>query len=81
MIITRDNSKEIARLQRQLVNELEMKNLGGLKYFLGIEIARSKQRIFLSQWKYTQDLLFEVGQLECKPTDTPIIQNPLQEKR
>lgn len=52
-----------------------MKNLGGLKYFLGIEVARSKQGIFLSQRKYILDLLSKVGLLECKPADTPIIQN------
>ncbi|XP_019054887.1 PREDICTED: uncharacterized protein LOC109115373 [Nelumbo nucifera] len=75
MIITGNDSGEIATLQKQLTTEFEMKNLGGLKYFLGIEVARSREGIFLSQRKYTLDLLFEVGQLECKPADTPIVQN------
>jgi hypothetical protein len=75
MIITGNNSEEISRLQQQLATEFEMKNLGGLKYFLGIEVARSKQGIFLSQRKYILDLLSEVGLLECKPADTPIVQN------
>jgi hypothetical protein len=75
MIITGDDSEEIARLQEQLATEFEMKNLGGLKYFLGIEVARSKHGIFLSQRKYILDLLSEVGLLDCKPADTPIIQN------
>jgi hypothetical protein len=52
-----------------------MKNLGGMKYFLGIEISRSKQRIFLSQRKHILDLLAEVRLLDCKLVDTPIIQN------
>lgn len=52
-----------------------MKDLGGLKYFLGIEVARSQRGIFLSQQKYILDLLSKAGMLECKPTDTPIIQN------
>ncbi|RVW82645.1 Retrovirus-related Pol polyprotein from transposon RE1 [Vitis vinifera] len=75
MIITGDDSKEIARLQEQLASEFEMKNLGGLKYFLGIEVARSKRGIFLSQRKYILDLLTKVGLLDCKPTETPIIPN------
>jgi hypothetical protein len=75
IIITGDDREEISRLQGQLASEFEMKNLGGLKYFLGIEIARSNQGIFLSQRKYIQDLLSEVGLLECKPIDTPIVQN------
>ena len=48
MIITRNDDKEIIDLQNHLANDFEMKNLGGLKYFLGIEVARSKQGIFLS---------------------------------
>ena len=57
-----------------------MKNLGGLKYFMGIEVARSKQGIFLSQRKYVLDILTEVGMLECKPMDTPIVQNHILEE-
>ena len=41
MIITGDDAEEISRLQEQLFVEFEMKHLGGLKYFLGIEVARS----------------------------------------
>ncbi|KAM1408355.1 hypothetical protein ACFX2I_008888 [Malus domestica] len=52
-----------------------MKELGELKYFLGIEVARSKHGIFQSQRKYVLDLLAETGMLDCKPVDTPIEQN------
>ncbi|RDX97470.1 putative mitochondrial protein, partial [Mucuna pruriens] len=43
-----------------------MKELGKLKYFLGIEVAYSKQGIFISQRKYVLDLLEETGKLGCK---------------
>ena len=56
MIITGDDTEEISRLQEQLVAEFEMKNLGGLKYILGIEVTRSQRGIFLSQRKYVLDL-------------------------
>lgn len=39
MIITGDNEEEILKLQEELATNFEMKNLGGLKYFLGIEVA------------------------------------------
>ena len=42
MIITGNDDEEIIDLQKNLANEFKMKNLGGLKYFLGIEVARSK---------------------------------------
>ncbi|KAL0360592.1 UNVERIFIED_CONTAM: Retrovirus-related Pol polyprotein from transposon RE1 [Sesamum radiatum] len=59
-------------LQEQLAAEFEMKNLGELKYFLGIEIVRSDQGISLSQRKYVLDLLTETGMLACRPAETPI---------
>ncbi len=61
MIITGDDKEEISRLQKALAIDFEMKNLGGLKYFLGIEVARSREGIFLSQRKYVLDVLTEVG--------------------
>ena len=75
MIITGNDEEEVSELQNRLASEFEMKSLGNLKYFLRIEVARSAQGIFLSQRKYVLDLLAEVGLLDCKPADTPIMQN------
>ena len=52
-----------------------MKNLGRLKFVLGIEVARSSKGIFLSQRKYVVDLLAETGMLNCKPANTPTVPN------
>lgn len=38
-------------------------------------MLRSEVGIFISQRKYILDLLTEVGMLDCKPADTPIIMN------
>ncbi|BFG36682.1 hypothetical protein CerSpe_229560 [Prunus speciosa] len=75
MIVTEDDHVEIQSLQKYLASEFEMKSLGDLKYFLGIEVARFKHGIFLSQRKYVLDLLAETGMLDCKPIDTPSEQN------
>ncbi|PRQ44810.1 putative RNA-directed DNA polymerase [Rosa chinensis] len=75
MIITGDNSEEVERLKDLLASEFEMKDLGSLKYFLGIEVARGSSGIFLCQRKYVLDLLTETGMLGCRPADTPIEQN------
>ncbi|XP_031742429.1 uncharacterized protein LOC116404355 [Cucumis sativus] len=53
-------------------DEFEIKDLENLKYFLGMEVTRSKESISISQGKYTIDLLIETGMLGCRPADTPI---------
>ncbi|BBH03130.1 transposable element gene, partial [Prunus dulcis] len=58
-----------------LASEFEIKDLGSLKYFLGVEVTRSKHGLFLSQRKYVMDLLADTGMLDCKPADTPIVEN------
>ena len=72
MIVTGSNSTKIEKLQSYLAKEFEMKDLGPLKYFLGIKVSRTKQRLFLSQRKYTLDLLVEIGNSACKLVDTLI---------
>ena len=72
MIVISSNSTKIEKLQRYLAKEFEMKDLGIVKYFLGSEVSRSKQGLFLSQWKYTLDLLIETSNSACELMDTPI---------
>ncbi|XP_074266144.1 uncharacterized protein LOC141588612 [Silene latifolia] len=50
-------------------------DLGDLKYFLGIEVARNYYGLFLCQRKYVLDVLEEVGLLGCKPAPTPLEQH------
>ncbi|BBG95254.1 HXXXD-type acyl-transferase family protein [Prunus dulcis] len=45
IIVTGDDQAEIQSLQKYLASEFEMKSLGDLKYFLGIEVARSKHDV------------------------------------
>lgn len=72
IILTGDDSMEIERLKSTLTMEFETRDLGQMKYFLGMEVARSKKGISVSQRKYVTDLLKETGMLGCKPSDTPI---------
>ena len=72
IIVTGNDTEEIKRLEGLLAKNFEVKDLGKLRYFLGMEIARSRQGISVSQRKYTLDLLEETGMLGCKASSTPV---------
>ena len=57
----------IFSLKSFLLGQFHTKDLGMLKYFLGVKVMRSKLGIFLSQRKYVLDLLSEIGNLAAKP--------------
>ena len=68
-----------ASISRQLIHDLsqqfKLRDLGALKYFLGLEIARTSQEISLCQRKYALEILTSTGMLGCKPTSTRMIPN------
>ncbi|KAE8666831.1 1-aminocyclopropane-1-carboxylate [Hibiscus syriacus] len=72
MIITGSNIEEIEKLKMDLAKEFETKDLGSMRYFLGMEIARSEEGLVINQCKYVLDLLAETGMLNCKPIETPM---------
>jgi Reverse transcriptase (RNA-dependent DNA polymerase) len=72
IIVTGNNENNIELIKGKLKNKFDIKDLGFLKYFLGIEIAHSHGNLFLSQRKYVLDLLKETGKIGCKPSSTPI---------
>lgn len=72
IILIGDASRKILRL-KVLAMEFEIKELRTLRYFLGMEIAQSKEEIAIAQMKYILDLLNETGGFfGCKNADTPM---------
>jgi hypothetical protein len=67
-VITGDDIDDISVLKTKLARQFEMKDLGSLQYFLGIEVAYSPRGYLLSQLKYIADIL-ELARL----TDNKIV--------
>ena len=58
-----------------LDNKFKLKDLGTLKYFLGLEVARTTKGLSLCQRKFTLELLSDTGLLACKPLNVPMDQS------
>src|SRR6516165_7589582 len=75
IVITGSDQNGIEHLKKHLFSHFQTKDLGLLRYFLGIEVAQSSSRIALSQRKYALDILEETGMLDCRPIDSPMDPN------
>jgi hypothetical protein len=49
--------------------------IGELTFFLGFQVKQMREGIFISQEKYTKDLLKRFKIEECKPIKTPMPSN------
>ena len=70
MIITGDDLNDIQELKVFLNQQFEMKDLGHLSYFLGLEIIHSTDGLYITQAKYTSELLSRAGLIDSKTVDT-----------
>jgi hypothetical protein len=65
----------IVACKQDLAKEFEMKDLGLMHYFLGLEIWKKEGKTFLGQGKYTIGILKRFGMEDCKSMTTPMITN------
>nr|XP_043611879.1 uncharacterized mitochondrial protein AtMg00810-like [Erigeron canadensis] len=75
IIITGNNEDEIKRFKVFLQTQFMIKDLGILKYFLGIEVINTNNGVCLNQRKYCLDLISEFGLLAGKPISVPLDPN------
>ena len=71
IIVAGPNMDEIALVKQFLHSKFKLRDLDPLKYFLGIEVARSASGIVISQRQYALHLLEDYGFLDSKPVTTP----------
>ncbi|PNY08247.1 pentatricopeptide repeat-containing protein mitochondrial-like [Trifolium pratense] len=74
LIVSGNDSTAIHQFKLYLNRCFHTKDLGRLKYFLGVEVARSLSGIFLCQRKYASDIITETSLLGAKPAPLPIEQ-------
>lgn len=75
ILIASTSTDALSELTANLQKCFKLRDLGTLKYFLGLEVARSSDGISLCQRKYALDLLSSTGMTRCKPSSVPMIPN------
>ncbi|GJW21165.1 ribonuclease H-like domain-containing protein [Tanacetum coccineum] len=75
IVIICNDLSEIEKFKKFLKFKFQIKDLGKLKYFMGIEVLDNKDEICLSQRKYCLELFYEFGLLATKHIDTPLPEN------
>lgn len=71
IVLSRDDPSEIAYVKSFLNNTFKINDLGSLRYFLGLEIARSPQGLLINQHKYSLELLGDTETTAIKPSSKP----------
>ena len=66
-LILTGEEKLIIECKKRLTLEFEMKDLGLMYYFLGLEVWQSPERIFLNQGKYAVEILKRFDMLSASP--------------
>jgi histone deacetylase 1/2 len=72
IIVVSSCSKAVEALLQDLRTDFALKDLGQMSYFLGIEVKKVKEGIFLSQQKYAFDIVKRANMHLCKPLNTPL---------
>jgi hypothetical protein len=75
IVLASNDSKIIDEFVVFLNTRFKLKDLGPLKFFLGLEVARSSKGIALCQRKFTLDILNDAGHLAAKPAKFPMEHN------
>nr|XP_028949296.1 uncharacterized protein LOC114821382 [Malus domestica] len=74
IILTWSNSSKVQEVIQELSVVFELKDMGKLTYFLGLQVDyKTNGDIFLNQSKYIKDLIHKAGMDSCKPATTPYI--------
>jgi hypothetical protein len=72
LVVTEDLQKDIKLLKSEMGNAFNMSDLGLLHYYLGLEVNKSSDGIFLSEGAYAKKILDRSGMASCNSCRFPM---------
>ena len=75
LLITGDDTACIEELKQALDTEFTTKDLGEMRFFLGLGVSRTTQGTLLNQRKYIKELVRDAGLETCKEWSSPFPQH------
>ncbi|KAL0540756.1 hypothetical protein IC582_020770 [Cucumis melo] len=72
LIFTGNCASMFEDLKKAMTQEFEMTDIGLMSYYLGIEVKQSEEEIFISQERYTREILEKFNMMNSKPVAIPI---------
>jgi hypothetical protein len=75
IVLTSNTPPYLDHLINQLNTVFDLKDLGTLHYFLGLQVSRTTNSLYIKQTKYAHDLLKKHNMLDCKPVSSPSCPN------
>lgn len=76
IVLSASSSALLQWIISHLGTTFAMKDIGPLKFFLGVQVTHTAQGFFLSQEQYTEDVIDRAGMANCKSTITPVDTKP-----
>ncbi|KAI0520062.1 hypothetical protein KFK09_007527 [Dendrobium nobile] len=72
ILLTGNSQTDITKLLSNLHNNFQMRNLGPLSQFLGIQTHHTKSGVILHQQTYARKIIERAGMSQSKPVSTPV---------
>ncbi|CAM8900446.1 unnamed protein product [Rhodiola kirilowii] len=72
IIVTANSNTLLTKFIASLSHGFDIKDLGPLHYFLGLQVASQADGLHINQLKYAHDLLDKYGLLHSQPVRTPV---------
>jgi hypothetical protein len=72
IIISASTTALLQQIVARLKTEFAIKDMGDLRFFLGVDVHRDTTGFHLSQAAYARDVLDRAGMSNCKPVATPV---------